>query len=298
MKKVIAVILTLVIALSASVMVFAKETTTTQDYWPKECDECGKLFDNITDYNAHLDTHLTQSSNGIVCPICSYKCVPTGTMSAEEVYNEHLESHKTYSPKDQLYRFECANCHKRYLSPEQMIACEKSHIKDMDLQCPECGYKAQSIKDYNNHINKFHGADMQYDNYFGEDTTILDIMNQFIAWIESSKIMDMLLEFAYKIFDLLISGAPEPAVAGAMDNLEGAANKLNLSLPQFSGLKDWINVIKQKIKSFYAGQVETTIEETQAEAPADTGSASGSIAIFATISVAAAAAYVCSKKKA
>lgn len=312
MKKVIAVILTLIIALSASVMAFAAVTCDVcggsfenqalldahkaQYHKPAEfkCNQCNAKFDTEAD----LKDHIAKTHSALECPVCSFRCVGSGGKTAEEVYNEHLEIHKTYSEKDQLWRFECANCHKRYLNPEQMVACEKSHIKDMDLQCPECGYKAQSIKDYNDHIKKLHGADSQYDNYFGEDTTIMDIMNQFIAWIESSKITDMLLEFAYKIFDLLMAGAPEPEVAGAMDNLEGAANKLNLSLPQFSGLKDWINTIKQKIKSFYAGQAETTIEQTQAEAPVDTGSASGSIAIFATISVAATAAYVCSKKKA
>lgn len=296
MKKVIAVILTLIIALSASVMVFAQETTTTQKYWT--CPTCNKVFDNITDYNAHLDTHSTQSSSGIVCPICSYKCVPTGTMSAEEVYNEHLDSHKVWSDKDGLRRFQCSNCNKRYENPEELVKCENSHITMGDLSCPECGYKAHNLYDYNDHLNKFHGPDQKYNAYFGEGTTIMDIMNQFIAWIESSKVMDMLLEFAYQIFDLIMAGAKEPEVAGAMDNLEGAANKLNLSLPQFSGLKDWINAIKLKIKSFYAGQAETTIEQTQAEAPVDTGSASVGIALFATISVAAAAAYVCSKKKA
>ena len=48
----------------------------------------------------------------------------------------------------------------------------------------------------------------------------------------------------------------------------------------------------------YAGEVATTVieETTVVETPATTGSSSVGIALFAAVSVAAAAAYVCTKK--
>ena len=55
--------------------------------------------------------------------------------------------------------------------------------------------------------------------------------------------------------------------------------------------------LKQKIKDFYSGNKETAVEETAAVAPSDTGSSAAGIAVFAAMSVAAAAAFVCTRKK-
>lgn len=79
----------------------------------------------------------------------------------------------------------------------------------------------------------------------------------------------------------------EADVKGALADLE------SFNIP---GAEDLINALKAKIKAMYAGEVATTVEETTAAAPADTGSASVGIAVFAAVSVAAAAAYVCTKK--
>lgn len=61
-----------------------------------------------------------------------------------------------------------------------------------------------------------------------------------------------------------------------------------------STLKELFNNLKQKIKDLYCGaEAEIPAEE---EAP-DTGSSATGIVAFAAVSVAAAAAYVCTKKK-
>ena len=80
---------------------------------------------------------------------------------------------------------------------------------------------------------------------------------------------------------------PEADVNGAIAELEG------LNIPGIDGLLDQL---KAKIKALYAGEVATTVEVTEAEEGPATGSASVGIAVFAAVSVAAAAAYVCTKK--
>ncbi len=97
-----------------------------------------------------------------------------------------------------------------------------------------------------------------------------------------------------RIVDLLenLGAAVAPAdVEGAVADLEAALGDFEIP-----GISELINSLKATIKSLYAGEV-ATIPETTAAAPADTGSASVGVAVFAAVSVAAAAAYVCTKKK-
>ena len=57
-----------------------------------------------------------------------------------------------------------------------------------------------------------------------------------------------------------------------------------------------VDSLKETIKGMYAGSEATVPATTEAAPIEDTGSASVGIAAFAAISVAAAAAYVCTKK--
>ena len=77
--------------------------------------------------------------------------------------------------------------------------------------------------------------------------------------------------------------------------LEGAQVKVACELMPFSG--GLTRNIVQCLDDFGIPlRLSTTVVETTAAAPADTGSASVGIAVFAAVSVAAAAAYVCTKK--
>ena len=80
------------------------------------------------------------------------------------------------------------------------------------------------------------------------------------------------------------------AVEGEVINIETVLN----GVPGFDGLLD---DLKSTIKDFYAGEIGTLPSTTEAEPSVDTGSTSVGIAAFAALSVAAAAAYVCTKKK-
>lgn len=101
-----------------------------------------------------------------------------------------------------------------------------------------------------------------------------------------------------------VEGALTDVVAALEDktadlaDVEGEVINLNtvlegIGLPSVDGLVD---SLKETIKGMYAGSEATVPETTVAEPIEDTGSASVGIAAFAAISVAAAAAYVCTKK--
>ena len=97
-----------------------------------------------------------------------------------------------------------------------------------------------------------------------------------------------------------ITAVNDNAIAGVIDDFRSALENVGISTSSGTIAQLFSN-LKQKIKDLYSGEVETEVEVeevTYAEAPVETGSASAGIAAFAVISAAAAAAYVCSKKKA
>ena len=102
-----------------------------------------------------------------------------------------------------------------------------------------------------------------------------------------------------KEFIASFTGGEAANVLGIVDELEAKIGSFTLASDILSYVKGLITSLKQKIKDLYAGNRETVVEETVAEAPSDTGSSSvAGIAAFAAVSVAAAAAYVCTKKRA
>lgn len=162
--------------------------------------------------------------------------------------------------------------------------------------CPKCGAKFAIEAEYNKHIASCtHGDPAPTKDYV--DLTVKDVLNAIVELIKSSNTQwDDIESVVTRLVDLvenLLKGitVPEADVNGAIDDLKakvGDSGKLG-------GLLD---SLKAKIKSFYAGDKATTEATTAAEKPAETGSATAGIAAFAAISVAAAAAYVCTKKKA
>ena len=124
---------------------------------------------------------------------------------------------------------------------------------------------------------------------------VFGILNIIIDLVKSHMVQfDDIESIIIRIVDLIqnLGSAVVPAdVNGAVADLEAA-----LAGAEIPGISDLIDSLKGTIKSLYAGEV-ATVPETTAAAPADTGSASVGVAVFAAVSVAAAAAYVCTKKK-
>lgn len=165
-------------------------------------------------------------------------------------------------------------------------------------KCPKCGRAFVDEAQYNAHIAACtYGESAPATTKDYVDLTVKDVLNAIVELIKSSNTQwDDIESVVTRLVDLvenLLKGiaVPEADVNGAIDDLKakvGDSGKLG----------DLLDSLKAKIKSFYAGDKATTEATTAAEKPAETGSATAGIAAFAAISVAAAAAYVCTKKKA
>lgn len=177
-----------------------------------------------------------------------------------------------------------------------------------DYKCAKCGKIFTDAKEYNAHLDEHAAAEAtavapEQPTYPGSvlaDLSASDILakivelvkDSFAQWDEVEAIIIRIVDFLENIGTAL---AAQIDVNGAVSELESKLAGLNIPT-----LKDLLSCLKQKIKDLYAGSEATTAvveESTAEEAPADTGSASVGIAAFAAISVAAAAAFVCTRKK-
>lgn len=163
--------------------------------------------------------------------------------------------------------------------------------------CKKCGANFVNEQQFNNHVAACtYGVEAESSNFFS-DLSIKDVLSAVVELVKSSNTQwDDIESVVNRLVDLvekLLSGitVSEADVNGAIDDLKAKTTG-------DSKLCDLLDSLKAKIMSFYAGDKATTEATTAAEEPADTGSATAGIAAFAAISVAAAAAYVCTKKKA
>lgn len=161
--------------------------------------------------------------------------------------------------------------------------------------CTKCGEVFGSESAYNDHVQNCTVGDTK--DYINLDVkTILDMIIDLVKsnltqWGDIESVVVRIIDFVENMGTL---GADKASVLGAVDELE--ASLADVKIP---GLDELLNQLKAKIKAMYAGEKATTIEVTTVvEKPAETGSSSvAGIAAFAAISVAAAAAYVCTTKK-
>ncbi len=274
MKKVIAVILALVLALSVSAIAFAEDDTTAAPA-AKVCPVCKKEFSDSDSYNEHLDSHKTFETDAI-----------TGETNGYYV---------------------CQECGRKYENPEAYVACLNSHIRNDEYVCKICDARFKDKEAYNTHLaTHYNVVDHKWSQYV--KLSLPELFDKFFGYMQSSgatsTILDLFWDLYNRVMEFIVngtagSGAGEAEVAGAVDKLDLAIGKLSLPEVKLTGIKDFMTAIKQKIKDFYAHDEAVVAEEvTCAEAPVETGSATAGIAVFAAITAAAAAAYVCSKKKA
>lgn len=125
---------------------------------------------------------------------------------------------------------------------------------------------------------------------FAAETDVNAILGDIVAAAEDSSAAWDAVEGA--ITDVLDAIEDKTADLAAV---EGEVINLETVLAGVPGVDGLLDSLKSTIKGLYAGEI-ATVPETTAAAPADTGSTSVGIAAFAALSVAAAAAYVCTKK--
>ena len=123
------------------------------------------------------------------------------------------------------------------------------------------------------------------------DLTVKDVLNAIVElakagmaqWNDVESVVIKIME----ALDNLVNGIVDGSVDGLVAELEGLVG--GLELPAMDKL---INTLKEKILSWYTPDIFVT---EPVETP-ETGSAPVGIAVFAAVSVAAAAAFVCTKK--
>lgn len=160
--------------------------------------------------------------------------------------------------------------------------------------CPICDNEFRDAAAYNEHI----AICKDTDEGVNTNITIQEIIAAMIELLKAAPALDfsVIENIIVKLIDFVqnigTAAVAEADVKGAVADLEAAL--AGIEIPGIDGL---LTQLKQQIKNLYAGEVATTVEVTTVvEAPAETGSSSVGIAVFAAVSVAAAAAYVCTKK--
>ncbi len=164
--------------------------------------------------------------------------------------------------------------------------------------CPVCGNWFANEADYNDHIaiceKNQNGLSVNISIQEILDTIVTLASGSMTQWNDIEQIIIKLIGFFEKIAELGVNAVSQAEVKGAVADLEAAL--ADVKLPK---LDELLNSLKQKVKDLYAGEVATTVvieDTTVADEPVKTGSSSVGIALFAAVSVAAAAAYVCTKK--
>lgn len=160
--------------------------------------------------------------------------------------------------------------------------------------CPICDNEFRDAAAYNEHI----AICKDTDEGVNTNITIQEIIAAMIELLKAAPALDfsVIENIIVKLIDFVqnigTAAVAEADVKGAVADLEAAL--AGIEIPGIDGL---LTQLKQQIKNLYAGEVATTVEATTAaEEIVDTGSSSVGIAVFAAVSVAAAAAYVCTKK--
>ena len=177
------------------------------------------------------------------------------------------------------------------------------NINGEGYKCPDCGKIFTDAEAYNAHLDEEAAAAAAPVPFF--DLTASSIVERLLHIFQTeASWWDAIEDIIIKLIDLVENGigagtASQADVAGAISDLEAKIATLPIVGDILTTIHNLITSLKQKIKDLYAGNKETeAVEETDAAPSADTGSSSMGIAAFAAVSVAAAAAYVCTKKKA
>ena len=177
------------------------------------------------------------------------------------------------------------------------------NINGEGYKCADCGKIFTDAEAYNAHLDEeaAAAAEAAKNTPFFDLTAsgiverLLHIFQTNAGWWDA--IEDIIIRLVDLVESALTGGAAQADVAGAISDLEAKIASLPIVGNVLTTIHNLITTLKQKIKDLYAGNKETVIEETDAAPSADTGSSSIGIAAFAAISVAAAAAYGCTKKK-
>lgn len=268
MKKAISLVLTLILAFSCLTMAFAA------DSYP--CPFCDRTFGNETDLKDHKSVCSKNPANSTAK---EYTCSTCGQVYTNvDKYNAHLAGHTTTAKAgDTTAVYTCRYCNGRFYT----TTAYEDHLKTCELRT-----------NLNGQVMNYFYHDMGVSELFKDLLENVSLDNNRLSIL--APIIQRIIDFIENLINNFLL-ADEAGVEGVSSDLSSIESKLAEWGFDVTGgkIKAILDSIKAKIKALYCGEAATTA----CEATPETGSSSTGIAVFAAVSVAAAAAYVCTKKK-
>lgn len=146
MKKFLAIVFTLIFALSACTVAFAADAATTAT----TCKYCEKKYDTSADYNAHLDACKKAYEEANKETLHRFECIECKKVfESEEAFNNHFY----YGGCDVMYTT-CGYCEDRiHVNCGVHEDCVVEHYKVCIEYSDNCKYCGKHFTDYTAHMN-------------------------------------------------------------------------------------------------------------------------------------------------
>lgn len=200
------------------------------------------------------------ASEVYTCPVCSMKYVTI------EEYNNCLTGHNAPAESAHSDMHKCATCGKMFADLDSYNACIDSH---------------------------FNNVNYHYDKYVG--LTVPELCAALVEIFNESDAMETAQAIVDKSYDVIVEAKDQATVENELADLESDLTDLDADV-DFGEVEEIIEELGNAAGE-ENGADSDVVETSEIVYPAKTGSSSAGIAMFATVSVAAAAAFVLMKKK-
>lgn len=188
--------------------------------------------------------------------------------------------------------YTCPVCSMKYITIEEYNSCLSGHNAPAESahsdmhKCATCGKMFAELDSYNACVDShFNNINYHYDKYVG--LTVPELCAALVEIFNESNAIETAQAIVDKSYDAIIEAKDMATVENELDDLESDLTDLDADV-DFSEVEEIIDAI---------GNAADLDESTDIVYPAPTGSSGVGIAMFATLSVATATAFVLMKKK-
>lgn len=199
--------------------------------------------------------------------------------------------------------YTCPVCNRKYVSIDDYNACLDKHdadnaesTKQVLYQCPVCGKMFPDLDSYNECVDShYNNIDYHYDKYVGQ--TVPELLASLVEIYNKTGTIDTVQDLIDKLYELTTITADKDKIFDTISDIELKTADINLDTDSKKEVSNLINNLRDEVKNDDL-ESKITVEVTEAEQPAETGSsATASIVVFSAISIAFAVAYITIKKK-
>ncbi len=188
--------------------------------------------------------------------------------------------------------YTCPVCSMKYVTIEEYNNCLSGHNAPAESahpdmhKCATCGKMFAELDSYNACVDShFNNVNYHYDKYVG--LTVPELCAALVEIFNESDAMETAQAIVDKSYDAIVEAKDMATVENELDDLESDLTDIDADV-DLSEVEEIIDEI---------GNAAGLDESTEIVYPAPTGSSGVGVAMFATLSVATAAAFVLMKKK-